>query len=1212
MRIYSKVIQLVTIILFVTSAYAQPVNDNCSGAINIGTLPLPGGCIGGLQDGAPITLNNQSTVGATSPNPYVYQTACQGVGNMTPFALDTWYVFTASGTTVNVSITGFNNVEMAIYSGTCGNLLGFGCSTNGTMVINQIVAGQTYYMQISGNTNSATDNNFSINIDNDIDCNDCLTVSSLTASPQPVNGGYTPGQVVHFCYTVSNFNEINTNWFHGVQIAMGPGWTGIFSGLTPAADCNVDVTPGPGNAGAGIWSWYPGGVTSSANGSVWPAGFYFDNSNVAGNNAGNNFGDPGNCGWTFCWDLTVSSTCVNGSSLNVTVNTSGDGESGSWSSLGCVDDPSTVFAAVQLCCSATATNTGAYCVGGTIQLNGTGGGTYSWTGPNGFSSILQNPTLPATSAAAGVYTLTINNAGCISTAATTVVVNSVPTVSVNNATICAGQSTTLTATPSASGGTYLWNTGATTQSITVSPGSTTSYSVVYTLNGCVSLTVSGTVSVNPLPTVSVNSPTACSGSPATVTATPVPPGAYNYSWTVPGGATNPGNVANFNATVSGLYSVVITNPLTACSSSTSSGTVTINPLPTVSVNNTTICAGQSATLTATPSAIGGTYLWNTGATTQSITVSPGSTTSYSVVYTLNGCASLSVSGTVTVNPVPTVSVNNTTICSGQSATLTATPSAIGGTYLWNTGATTQSITISPGSTAAYSVVYTLNGCVSLSVSGTVSVNPLPTVSVNSPTACSGSPAAVIATTVLAGVYNYSWTGPGGATNPGNVANFNATISGLYSVIITNPLTGCSSSTSSGTVTINPLPTVSVNNATICAGQSATITATPSAIGGTYLWNTGAATQIITISPGSTTSYSVVYTLNGCASLSVSGTVSVNPLPTVSVNSPTACSGSPATFTATPVPAGVYDYSWTVPGGATNPGNVANFNATISGSYSVIITNPVTGCSSSTSSGTVTINPLPEATVNSPTVCSGTNASVVSTPGTPGTYSYSWTTPVGVTNPGDVASLVTSTAGTYSVILTNISTGCEGASASGIVTVNPIPAAPNAGTDTTYCSSWTTVAMTVTGAGGSYTWYSDIALTTFLGSGGSLLPNNGIGATVYYVTETLLGCEGPASFVTITIQDCDITVPTAFTPDGDGVNDYWEIVDLDNVSADNVVMVFNRWGTKLYESKPGNYASMPWDGRFNGDALPVGSYYFIIDFHSDKKDPINGIISIILE
>jgi gliding motility-associated-like protein len=202
-----------------------------------------------------------------------------------------------------------------------------------------------------------------------------------------------------------------------------------------------------------------------------------------------------------------------------------------------------------------------------------------------------------------------------------------------------------------------------------------------------------------------------------------------------------------------------------------------------------------------------------------------------------------------------------------------------------------------------------------------------------------------------------------------------------------------------------------------------------------------------------------------------------------------------------------------------------------------------------------------------------------------------------------------TSNTYYIQATN--TGCTDI-APVVVVVNTTPLEPTAGTDSLYCSSWTLSNMMVTGTGGTYTWYSDDQLTLVLGTGSTLMPIDVNGTNYYYVTETLNGCEGPADTVTITIQDCEILVPTAFTPNGDGVHDIWEIVDLDDVYPDNVVTVFNRWGAKLYESEKGNYASRPWDGTYEGSALPVASYYFVIDFNVTDVEPMKGIVSIILE
>ncbi len=181
-----------------------------------------------------------------------------------------------------------------------------------------------------------------------------------------------------------------------------------------------------------------------------------------------------------------------------------------------------------------------------------------------------------------------------------------------------------------------------------------------------------------------------------------------------------------------------------------------------------------------------------------------------------------------------------------------------------------------------------------------------------------------------------------------------------------------------------------------------------------------------------------------------------------------------------------------------------------------------------------------------------------------------------------------------------------------ITINMMPIAPNAGSDTNYCSNTDLPQITVSGSNGIFTWYSNSNLTNVLGTGNSFDPLNELGQSNYYVTETIEGCESSVSIVTITIEECDIIVPTAFTPDGDNVNDYWEIINLDGVYPNNEVTIYNRWGSLLYQSEPGAYSLNPWKGEYKGEALPVGSYYFIIDFNVENVDAQKGIISIILE
>src|SRR5439155_24848769 len=189
---------------------------------------------------------------------------------------------------------------------------------------------------------------------------------------------------------------------------------------------------------------------------------------------------------------------------------------------------------------------------------------------------------------------------------------------------------------------------------------------------------------------------------------------------------------NVSPAATTTYTVVVTGA-DDCTA-TKSVTLTLHAsLPTSISGNTTICAGQSTTLTASG---GVSYSWNDGETTAAINVSPAATTTYTVAVTgADGCTA-SKSVTVTVNPLPLASISgNTTICAGQSTTLTASG---GVSYSWNDGETTAAINVSPAATTTYTVVVTgADGCTA-SKSVTVTVNPLPLASISgNTTICAG-------------------------------------------------------------------------------------------------------------------------------------------------------------------------------------------------------------------------------------------------------------------------------------------------------------------------------------------------------------------------------------------------------------------------------------------------------------------------------------------
>ncbi|MCW3124781.1 MAG: large protein, partial [Bacteroidetes bacterium] len=162
------------------------------------------------------------------------------------------------------------------------------------------------------------------------------------------------------------------------------------------------------------------------------------------------------------------------------------------------------------CGAVNAGNDTAICHGGTVQLRAApqqAGGTYLWS-PGGETT----QTITVSPAASTTYTVTYSKPGC-SPAVDSIRVSvlSAPTVVVADVSVCAGRSTVLTASPSVSGGTYLWSPGgATTQSITVSPSATAGYTVSYTVAGCGTATDSATVSIAP-PSASGYSQSICTG-----------------------------------------------------------------------------------------------------------------------------------------------------------------------------------------------------------------------------------------------------------------------------------------------------------------------------------------------------------------------------------------------------------------------------------------------------------------------------------------------------------------------------------------------------------------------------------------------------------------------------------------------------------------------------------------------------------------------------
>ncbi len=286
------------------------------------------------------------------------------------------------------------------------------------------------------------------------------------------------------------------------------------------------------------------------------------------------------------------------------------------------------------------------------------------------------------------------------------------TLVVNSPTICAGATATLTASGAS---TYTWSVNAgnaTTASVVVSPTVTTTYTVTGEVGTFGSQMVVATVSVVPNIPVSINGDTViCTGQTTTLTAN----GATNYIWSANAGGVTTASVV-LNPTVTTIYSVV---GETGTCIGQAIATVSVIPNPSISVTgNTFICLGSSTTLTACGA---NNYIWNTGALTASIVLSPTTTTIYSVVGEIGSCISQTVA-TINVMPSsPTVTISGSnTICMGQDITLTANGASA---YIWNTGATTSSVVLTPTVTTTYTVTGGLGTCSSQAVADVTVNNP---------------------------------------------------------------------------------------------------------------------------------------------------------------------------------------------------------------------------------------------------------------------------------------------------------------------------------------------------------------------------------------------------------------------------------------------------------------------------------------------------------
>ncbi|MDG5491649.1 T9SS type A sorting domain-containing protein [Psychroserpens sp. SPM9] len=670
-----------------------------------------------------------------------------------------------------------------------------------------------------------------------------------------------------------------------------------------------------------------------------------------------------------------------------------------------------------------ATNAGADVTitdGESTTLTASGANTYLWSTGETTATITVTPNSTTT------YTVTGFSGDCESEDIVTVSVES-ETITANageDMVICNGETTTLTAS---GGTTYLWNTGATTASISVSPNTTTTYTVTaFNSAQTVSDEDSVMVTVNELPSTNAGSDmTITEGESTTLTAS----GADTYLWST--GETT----ATITVSPTSTTTYSVTGFTNGCETS-DEVTVSVET-ENVSANagqDIAICNGETTTLTASG---GTTYLWNTGETTASISVSPNTTTTYTVTaFNSAQTASDEDSVIVTVNELPSTNAGaDMTITEGESTTLTASGAD---TYLWSTGETTATIAVSPTSTTSYSVTGFTNGC-ETSDEVTVSVE-IENVSANAGqdiAICNGE------TTTL--------TASGGTTYLWNTGATTASISVSPNTTTTYTVTAFNSAQTASdedsvTVTVNELPSTNAGaDITITEGESTTLTALGA---DTYLWSTGETTASISVTPETTTIYSVTGFSNGCESTDeVVVTLEAFEFEASAGGDQNICQGYETTLTASEGDAYLWSTGETTQSITVNPSNTQTYTVTV-----------FIGEHQDDADVTVSVNPNPNVIITN-----GSDVTILEgefvTLSAAGANTYLWNN--GATQPN----IAVSPSVTTSYEVTGYINNCED-TASLMVNVVEIVEA-DAGEDLTICND-ETITLTANG-GDEYLW-----------------------------------------------------------------------------------------------------------------------------------------------
>lgn len=623
-------------------------------------------------------------------------------------------------------------------------------------------------------------------------------------------------------------------------------------------------------------------------------------------------------------------------------------------------------------------------------------------------------------------------------------------------------------------------------------------------------------------------------------------------------------------------------------------TVDEAPVPTVTASGpTTICTGSSVVLSTTAQ---GSFQWLAdgdailGATSASFTVT--NTGSYTVLATVGTCSNQSepIDVLVLAGLSPEITFNgDTQLCEGEQLQLQA-PAGFA-SYEWTLNGVvvaTNVASFTAEEAGNYVVTVSNGGCAGVSAPVAVSVSAPPIVQIDPAGNQSICPGASVVLTATAGLASYAWQKDDSPIAvSGNVCI--ATDAGSYTVIGTNNA-GCVSSSNEVVVSFfEPIvPEIqAIGNTEFCVGGNVTLQTTQSFTN--YQWLSNAsnipganAAEYVATASGS---FQVITTdNNGCQATSNAIAIVANPIPIATINpagNVVTCA-IPFLLTATSSLAEVW--TWQQDGMNIPGANGPTYSVTEEGSYRVTVTS-AEGCVSTSAATEVQFETTFDATLqlSNPTPCEGDVISL----SFQGNYStITWSTGA------DEGSIEVSASGEYSAVATN-SAGCV-AELDTLITFSPLPQV-FAGDDVeTDCSEG--VRLNAQSDGTSFLWQP----SAFLSNDTLIQPlANPSQSTLYTLVATLGNCT--ASDQVFVKADCSsVFVPSSFTPNYDGVNDYFQVIARGLSKFE--ITIFDRWGAPVFYSTD---VSEKWQGGKDTYFVPDGVYTYRLVALDERGIPVLG-------